>query len=299
ASAFRGDGLVLAGAIHTIRGLAINGFRGNGILAAGGNSLASFPQLTISGNDIGTDPTGEVAIPNLDRGIRVIAGQGVIQNNVISGNGRSGVFVDSGVVSVLENRIGVSASGAALGNGASGIFYGRTDATFLMLREIRGNVIANNRDFAIAAVTGVDVVVRENSMHDNGGLAYDIGLDGVSPTPSGLAAGLVERPLVISARYDAVAGDTIIDLLLNATPPAASHTTYTLYLFASSHLNRGGYAEGETFLAKGSGNLVLGEVRVHSDLRGQYITALTERFVDFGDLQLTASSELSDGVRVP
>lgn len=39
--------------------------------------------------------------------------------------------------------------------------------------------------------------------------------------------------------------------------------------------------------------------RVHANLGGQYITALTERFIDFGDLQLTTSSELSDGVSVP
>jgi hypothetical protein len=232
-----------------------------------------------------------------------MGGQGVIQNNVISGNGRSAVFVDSGVVRVLDNRIGVSPSGAPLGNGASGIYYGQPNGDGYLVKEVRGNIIAYNRDFGVAAVKPAGIVVRENSIHDNGGLAFDIGLDGPTPTPksSVSAGGLVERPLVTSAHYDATAGETIIDLGLDATVPAASISTYTLYVFATPHLNRAGFAEGETFLSKVTlaHNADAAEVRVHGDLRGQYITALTERFVDFGDLQLTASSELSDGVRVP
>lgn len=300
ASAGQADGLVLRGEIQTVRGLAIDGFSGNGILATPGSSQ-SYPQTTITGNYVGTDPTGEVAVPNQLRGVRVVGGRGVVQNNVISGNSRSAVFIDSGVVSVLDNRIGVTPSGAPLGNGASGIFYSSMNYSE-DVREVRGNVIAYNHDVAVGTLPPAAIAVRENSMHDNGGIAYDIGLDGPSATPSG--SGLIPRPLVTSARYDAASGDTVIDLTFHADPFPEMVVTYTLYVFATPHLNRAGYAEGETFLAKVPiDNGKTAEVRFHGDLRGQYITALAERFlqlfIDIGEGNQTASSELSDGVMVP
>jgi len=142
--------------------------------------------------------------------------------------------------------------------------------------------------------------VRENSMHDNGGMSIDIGLDGPSPSPAtGRYDGLVERPEVTSARYDEATGDTIIVLGLHAASIPAARTAYTLYVYGTTHLNRAGFAEGETFLRKVATANASTQVRVHADLRGHYITALTERLIDYGDLQLTGSSELCLGVKVP
>jgi hypothetical protein len=287
------NGLVLQSNFGTVRGLAINGFAGNGILGLR-PTAASYPQFTIERNDLGTDPSGEVVIPNTDRGVRIMDGTAMVRGNLIRGNGRSGVFFDHAVGSMLDNRI--------LDNGASGIFIGDESGSSLAVKEIRGNVIAGNRDFGIAATSARNVAVRENSIHDNGGLSFDVGLDGPTAVPPlpGNSFSLVQRPFVTSALYDAAANETVISMRTD-DPPPYGNTIYTFYLFATPRLNRAGFAEAETFLTKvrlerGSR---AAEVRVPGDLRGQYITALAERYVYFGDGQVTGRSELSLGLLLP
>jgi hypothetical protein len=290
------DGLVVQGVHPEIHGFAVNGFSANGILVKPPtpNTWAN-PQ--IHDNYIGTDPTGERAVPNGERGIRVVSVTASIENNVISGNARTGVYVDNGPTGLTGNRIGISPTNAPLGNGASGVFF--WSPTFDG-RVLQGNVIAWNGQFGISSLAPGGLVVRENSMHDNGGMSIDIGLDGPTPTPEhGGPEGFIERPMVVSARYDEAAGDTVINLTLRAAPFGGELTSYTYYVFTTTHLNRAGFAEGETFLTKLAAMSGSTEVRVHADLRGNYITALAERFVNFGFDQNTSSSELSDGVKVP
>lgn len=294
------DGLVVQQGNQEIRGFAINGFSANGILVKPSTPNTRV-NLQVHDNYIGTDPTGERAVPNGERGIRVVDGGVNVRNNVISGNVRTGVYVDNGVTGLTGNRIGVSPTSAPLGNGASGVFFWSPANAGSGNRILQNNVIAWNTQFGISSLSPAGLVVRENSMHDNGGMSFDISLDGPTPTPPGNGLGLVERPAVTSARYDEANGDTVIGLRLDANQYPFTITTYTLYVFATPHLNRAGFAEGETFLTK----IVLPvgafttEVRVHADLRSNYITALTERLVDFGDFQATGSSELCDGVKVP
>jgi hypothetical protein len=293
AGAIPADGLVLEGNIATVRGLAINSFRGNGIL---GRQPASTPglfqQFVIERNSIGVDPTGEVVVANTDRGIRLMQGSAVVQGNLIRGNGRSGVFFDHAVASVLDNRI--------LDNGASGIFIGAEGGSSLAVKEIRGNVIAGNRDFGIAASDTLNIAVRENSIHDNGGASFDVGLDGTTSGLPGNSFAIVVRPSVTSVVYDAAAGETVVGLRTDDTSPYGN-TVYTFYVFATPRRNRAGFAEAERFLAKVrvERGIRTAEVRVPGDLRAQYVTALTERFIDFGDGQVTGTSELSEGLLVP
>jgi hypothetical protein len=260
-----------------------------------------WTSLGIHDNYIGTDPTGERAVPNGERGIRVVNGSVNVENNVISGNIRTGVYVDNGLTGLTGNRIGVSPTNAPLGNGASGVFFWSPADAGSGERVLRDNVIAWNGQFGISSLTPGGLVVRENSMHDNGGMSIDIGLDGPTPTPPGNGLGFVERPAVTNARYDDASGDTVIGLRLEANQYPTTATAYTLYVFATPHLNRAGFAEGETFLTKVilPRDVFTTEVRVRADLRGNYVTALTERFVNFGDFQVTGSSELCDGVKVP
>jgi hypothetical protein len=294
-----GNGFVVQGLTIEIAGLAVNGFSGNGILVSPLPNTRGT-SLNVHDNYVGTDPTGERAVPNGERGIRMVNGRLDVRNNVISGNLRTGVFVDNGFATVFGNRIGVSPTDAPLGNGNSGVFFWSPSPDPLVNHVLQGNTIAWNGQFGISALTPRSLVVRENSMHDNGGMSIDIGLDGPSPSPAtGNYDGLVERPVVTGVRYDEATGDTIIDLRLDASQITAARTTYTLYVFATSHLNRAGYAEGETFLTKVAASGGTTELRVHADLRGHYITALTERLADYGDVQLTGSSELCLGVQVP
>lgn len=275
------DGLVVSGEATEIRGLAINGFARNGILILP-TAANRRPYASVHDN--------EIAI-NGERGFRMIDGGATLTNNVIIGNTRSGVFVDNGVVQMTGNHI--------VANGASGVFFSAPTTDPLSNRVLQNNLIAFNGQFGVSSIGPRGLVVRENSMHDNGAMSVDIGLDGPSPSPAtGNYAGLVERPAILNARYDAASGDTIIALLLDAQPIPTSTTTWTVYLYATPHLNRAGFAEGETFLTK----VVFphaSEVRVHADLRGRWITAMTERLIDYGDLQLRGSSELCAGVRVP
>lgn len=119
--------VVSSGSGSTIRGLAINGFKSSGIWLDGGSS-----QNTITGNFIGTDPTGMIDRGNAGDGITIagssnntIGGTTVALRNVISGNGTDGfeiAFAGSTGNMIQGNYIGVNAAGtAALPNDADGI----------------------------------------------------------------------------------------------------------------------------------------------------------------------------------
>lgn len=106
-----------------MRGLAINGFGGQGILlqGSGGDVLA--------GDYIGTDATGTVRMANGGNGVSVnasnnlIGGTTAVDRNLISGNGQAGIAIVGTIQNVVEgNYIGTNAAGtAALGNGLDGV----------------------------------------------------------------------------------------------------------------------------------------------------------------------------------
>ncbi len=91
------DGLTLSGDAVTIRGLVINQFNGNGIVAGGGGAH-QFEQ-----NYIGTDFTGTLDLGNLGHGIWLsngdnnqIGGAEADQANLITFNGKDGVHISAG-----------------------------------------------------------------------------------------------------------------------------------------------------------------------------------------------------------
>ncbi len=102
-----------------------------------GNSLngleifsKNLAAVIASNNMIGTDFTGNVAIPNGGAGIHLVGstfGNMIGPNNVISGNGGDGIKVDAGTVFlpnfIMGNRIGLAATnlGQHIGNGLNGI----------------------------------------------------------------------------------------------------------------------------------------------------------------------------------
>jgi len=124
-----------------LRGLIVNGFPASGIAINSGSNH-------IIGCYVGTDATGRSAVPNGGRGVSA-SSSAEIRDSVISGNGRSGIFAQSGQGTVIvNNRIGVAAGDALLplGNGASGIFFGAQTSQ----SSAAGNVIGFNRDAGIA-----------------------------------------------------------------------------------------------------------------------------------------------------
>jgi hypothetical protein len=133
--------------------IAANG--GDGISVKGLLESGTFHDSTgnrIAGNLIGTDVSGTKALGNAGAGVSIqnTNGNTVGPDNVISGNGTSGVALLGGLVqgvfqgatsnTIVSNKIGTNSAGsAAVPNGLDGILL--TDAA---TNSISGNLISGN-----------------------------------------------------------------------------------------------------------------------------------------------------------
>jgi hypothetical protein len=130
-----------------IRGVVINRFSGHGV------SLVSEYGVTLQGNYIGTDATGDLDLGNGGAGVRVAAGAVVLGGNVISGNGLAGVWIAPGAarnfggVSVVGNRIGTNAAGdRAIPNDGDGVLVEWAGDVIIGTSSTTSrNVISGNR----------------------------------------------------------------------------------------------------------------------------------------------------------
>ncbi len=145
-------GLVIDAGGSTIRSLAINRARGPGI------TLESNGNNTVAGCFVGTDVAGTADQGNGDVGILVrsdgntIGGAQAAARNVISGNRKPGVKLDTGATgnSVLGNYIGTDATGAAaLGNADIGVDVRGPGNTVGGTAAGAGNVVAGNANGGI------------------------------------------------------------------------------------------------------------------------------------------------------
>jgi parallel beta-helix repeat protein len=139
------NGLQVNAAGTTIRGLIVNGFDGTGISVAADGA-------TIDACYLGTDPTGEFAVPN-SYGLWIEGGTDeVVTDNLISGNLNHGVFLE-GVASstVSGNRIGTDAAGlAAVPNLNAGLALNQSHDNLLGGDQPgSGNLISGNRSVGI------------------------------------------------------------------------------------------------------------------------------------------------------
>lgn len=287
-AAGRTDGLRLSTKTAVVRGLAIGGFGEDGIQFV----LPRPIVYTIERNYLGVDPTGRVAVPNGLRGIQALGFQGTIENNVISGNRRSGAFlVNCGKTVVTGNRVGVAAaSDDPLPNGAAGVFFHETfQASFDDAVRVQGNVIAFNTEDGISTSKDSSISLLDNVVAHNG-TQIDMDLDG--PTP-GETVTVAAPPLVTSARIDSGAGDTVVEGSVPMHP--AFPSTSTIYLYANTSAAQGGEEFIGTAVADATGHFSL---RVHRDLRGRYIDGTTFLTIDFGDSLRRNSSEFGQPVRV-
>jgi titin len=183
------NGLVVTAGGTLVRGLAVGGFSGIGILLAtnGGDVVAA--------NYVGTNPTGTAAAPNAF-GVAV-AGGGADQvgGNVLSGNTFYGLTLNgtSGDV-VAGNLVGVNAADSVpVANGAAGVTLDGA-ATGNVLN---GNVIGGNAVFGVLlygpGVTG-------NTLAGN--------LVGLNPAGTALANGFAGVALGAGAAGNSVGGPT-------------------------------------------------------------------------------------------
>jgi titin len=203
----------------------------------------------IAGNYIGTNVTGTVALPNHASGILVFEGamrtqigtDGIgnlngneAERNLISGNGGSGIQLNTGRNGVAGNFIGTDASGnGPLGNAGQGVLVSSGG----MLNIIGGlaggpNTIAFNSQegVLVSGESSRGNSIRENSIHSNGSLA--IALDPAIPR--------------FTPRIQAVASGANTRIVGRIEGPGAAEVQLDFY--ANTVADPSGYGEGERYL---------------------------------------------------
>ncbi|MGD8455973.1 MAG: right-handed parallel beta-helix repeat-containing protein [Anaerolineales bacterium] len=148
----------------TITDNLISGNDDGGILISGTSSDGT----TITGNYIGTDYTGTVAVGNSGQGIQVsnapntqIGGNTSVEENLISGNTSSGVYVsgtDSAGTMIQGNLIGTDWEGeATIPNTLSGVrLNGTVNVTVGGNSSSEGNIISGNGSIGVYVYNGAD-----------------------------------------------------------------------------------------------------------------------------------------------
>jgi len=127
----------------------ISGNGNDGVLVTGDGAISN----KVQGNYIGTDAAGTVALGNAAAGVglftanNTVGGTTLQARNVISGNGREGVYITAIGNTVQGNFIGTNAAGtAALGNALDGVNMDGAPSTLVGGREPgAGNIISGNQ----------------------------------------------------------------------------------------------------------------------------------------------------------
>ncbi len=144
-------GITIAGPTPTSSGILIDGNVISGSTGAGrgGIEVLGGTGHQIINNKIGTNQAGTGAIPNTDHGIslgranRVVTNT-TIQNNLISGNGTNGVYIQNGTGNtIVVNKIGVQIDGITpLPNIGNGILLSSFGTGAIVDNNIVGTLIA-------------------------------------------------------------------------------------------------------------------------------------------------------------
>ena len=192
----KGDGITLISALDNLIG-GTNPGEGNLVSGNGktGVYLSGLGALSnrITGNLIGTDLTGTLALPNAYAGItlseaahNVIGGSTPGARNIISGNAQDGIFLSSNSTAnvIAGNWIGVDATGLKpLPNHYNGIsLSGACSNTIGGLFPGSGNVISGNTGYGVNLLSGARTNVLQGNYvgsDNSGGQAVANGLSGI------------------------------------------------------------------------------------------------------------------------
>ncbi|MET0383102.1 MAG: right-handed parallel beta-helix repeat-containing protein, partial [Burkholderiaceae bacterium] len=212
-----------------IEGFIINQFQINGIY------LNAADNVTIQGNWIGVDSTGNAASVNGGSGILIdggsnntVGGSSAAARNVVSGNGNAGISLtnQSNDNTIQGNYIGTDAAGASSIENQSGIWIGSTSTgnTIGGTAAGSGNLISGNTNNGIDVVGGSTGTLIEANLigTDATGTAavangqYGINLASDGNTIGGLTAaarnviyGNSRNGIVINANNNIVEGNYI------------------------------------------------------------------------------------------
>ena len=150
-------GLTLTSARNIVQGIGIGNFSESGIYISGENAKEN----RILGNFIGAGASGAEPMPNAVHGIYLknagvknyIGGKTEKARNVISGNTKSGIYIDAADSTIIQgNYIGCNIFAThALANGAHGIAMVSATEYTLIGGEEEGaaNIISGNNEFGI------------------------------------------------------------------------------------------------------------------------------------------------------
>ncbi len=251
-----GQGNLISG--NLVHGVNLGGF---GEAAAALNYTGTPPPLPegniIQGNLIGTDVTGQSAIPNEDDGVfigniqgNLVGGYAAGERNVISGNLDHGVQIvgySTQNNQVSGNFIGISLTGALpLGNGYNGVYLSADGNLVGGTNAGAGNIIAYNGYSGVVVSYNVGNAILGNSVYSNLNLGIDLGDDyvtGNDPGDEDTGANDFQNFPVLT-RVITNATQTLITGYLNS----GTNLTYRVELFDNDTRNISGYGEGQTLL---------------------------------------------------
>lgn len=246
----------IGGSVLAARNI-ISGNRTEGvILQSGGGTLVNI----VRGNYLGTDVTGTLDVGNDRDGISInvrandiIGGTNAGEGNLISGNGGDGLQIgNSNSIRVSGNLIGTKADGTSpLGNGINGIYFLATVAN-CFIGVTAPNVIAFNSGDGIFDSSGTGNIFQRNSIHSNGGLGIDLGINGVTPNDAGDADtgpnNLQNFPIL------SLAVNSGSSVTFNGSLNSTANSSFTIDFYAVQTCDASGSGEGQIFL--GSTNAV-------------------------------------------
>ncbi|NOY58080.1 MAG: T9SS type A sorting domain-containing protein [Calditrichaeota bacterium] len=203
-------GLQINSAHNKIKGLAIGGFNGSGIVLQG----ASAQEDTIAGCYIGTNAGGTDSLANAGDGIEcknaaghnVFGGTSTADRNVISGNKWYGIrFEESCSNKIIGNYIGVDAAGlTALPNGGSFKKYAGVIISFNSKNNQVGDGTAGGRNVISGNYrTGLRLEYSGTDSNSVQGNYLGLGADGLTAIPNGEAGLVIGR----GASYNLIGGD--------------------------------------------------------------------------------------------
>ena len=176
------NGLNVTGGGSTVQGLAISRWALNGV------RIATIGDNVVTGNFIGTDPSGMAASGNGFSGVTVLyasSTNNLVAGNVISGNGTGVSTAGPGdqETKIQGNLIGTNAAGTAAIPNGTGILINAGNNTIGGSSSGQGNVISGNSDEGVvvdsASAAGCRILGNLVGTDATGALALGNGHVGV------------------------------------------------------------------------------------------------------------------------
>jgi CSLREA domain-containing protein len=268
-----------------------NVISGNDFNSGIGISGPAATDNLIEGNYIGTDVTGTISLGNAI-GIYVIqscsnntiGGATPGARNLISGNGASGITIETTGNKVQGNYIGTKADGtSALGNPYGvNLLSASHDNVIGGTGAGEGNVIAFNNGYGVLAAKGsLHNGILGNSIFSNQQLGIDLGGDGVTPndaldvdTGAQTANEFQNYPAITTITPNGA--NTDISGSLNSL----ANTQFRLEFFSNTAADATGFGEGQKYLGftnvttNGSGDVASFTFTVPTaSIAGNFLTA--------------------------